>query len=219
VREEDDVMDASAGLLINAVSPGLLLGGFYAAVSIGVAISFGMLDIVNIAHPASSCSAPYVAFIGNTVFGIDPILATVILLPALLPARHGGLSGLLRGLRAAGRPVAPRPVVLLRHPVHRRGRADPGLRRRLSLGAGLVHDRQPPLYVDRAAVAAAGAVLLGMVMVVGLQILLARTFSRSGRQAVAQDQQALRLMAANPSKIKRIAFGLSLRQRRSAGPP
>src|SRR5262249_52569747 len=75
-------MDVSLGLLTNAVISGLLLGGFYAPVSIGVAISFGMLDIVNIAHPAFILLGSYVAFIGNTVFGIDPILATVITLPA-----------------------------------------------------------------------------------------------------------------------------------------
>ena len=39
-------------LLSNAIIAGLLLGGFYAAVTAGVSISFGMLDIVNIAHPA-----------------------------------------------------------------------------------------------------------------------------------------------------------------------
>ena len=60
---------------MNAVISGLLLGGFYAAVSLGVAISFGMLDVVNIAHPAFILLGSYVAFIGNTVFGIDPILA------------------------------------------------------------------------------------------------------------------------------------------------
>ena len=75
-------MDASADLLINAVISGLLLGGFYAAVSIGVAISFGMLDIVNIAHPAVILLGSYVAFIGNTVFGVDPILSAVVLAPA-----------------------------------------------------------------------------------------------------------------------------------------
>ena len=75
-------MDVSLGLLTNAVISGLLLGGFYAAVSIGVAISFGMLDIVNIAHPAFILLGSYVAFIGNTVFGIDPILSTIIMLPA-----------------------------------------------------------------------------------------------------------------------------------------
>src|ERR687888_923089 len=74
-------MDASADLLINAVVSGLLLGGFYAAVSVGVAISFGMLDVVNIAHPAFILLGSYVAFIANTVLGMDPILAAVILLP------------------------------------------------------------------------------------------------------------------------------------------
>ena len=39
-------------LLLNAIIAGLLLGGFYAAVTVGVSISFGILDIVNIAHPA-----------------------------------------------------------------------------------------------------------------------------------------------------------------------
>src|SRR6202047_2792935 len=75
-------MDFSFDLLGNALVSGLLLGGFYAAVTIGVAISFGMLDIVNIAHPAFILLGSYVAYIGNTVFGIDPILAAVIALPA-----------------------------------------------------------------------------------------------------------------------------------------
>src|SRR5471030_2279547 len=75
-------MAVSLDLLMNAVISGLLLGGFYAAVSVGVAISFGMLDVVNIAHPAFILLGSYVAFIGNTVFGIDPILAATILLPA-----------------------------------------------------------------------------------------------------------------------------------------
>ena len=70
-----------ADLLLNAIVSGLLLGGFYAAVSVGIAISFGLLDIVNIAHPAFILLGSYAAFIGNTVFGIDPILAAVIALP------------------------------------------------------------------------------------------------------------------------------------------
>src|ERR1700746_3438087 len=75
-------MDVSLGLLTNAVTCGLRLGGVYAAVSIGVAISFGMLDIVNIAHPAFILLGSYVAFTANTVFGIDPILACLIAMPA-----------------------------------------------------------------------------------------------------------------------------------------
>src|SRR6185436_12402975 len=76
------VMDVTLDLTLNAVLSGLLLGGFYAAVSIGVAISFGMLDIVNIAHPGFILLGSYVAYFANTVLGMDPILAAVIALPA-----------------------------------------------------------------------------------------------------------------------------------------
>jgi len=75
-------MDLSFDLLGNAIVSGILLGGFYAAVSIGVAISFGMLDIVNIAHPAFILLGSYIAYIANTWWGVDPILASIVALPA-----------------------------------------------------------------------------------------------------------------------------------------
>ena len=56
-------------LLINAIVAGLLLGGFYAAVTVGVSISFGMLDVVNIAHPAFIILGSYIAYIVNTTLG------------------------------------------------------------------------------------------------------------------------------------------------------
>jgi len=210
-------MDASADLLINAVISGLLLGGFYAAVSIGVAISFGMLDIVNIAHPAVILLGSYVAFIGNTVFGIDPILATVILLPAFY----------LLGMAA----YQVYYVAFER-------RDDQSLRG-LSFFFGILFIAEVGLIlgfgVDYRSVQAwytqgnldlfvielpwrlLVPFLLGLVMVVGLQIFLSRTFIGRAIQAVAQDQGALRLMAANPAKIKRIAFGLSFATAAVAG--
>jgi branched-chain amino acid transport system permease protein len=75
-------MDLSFDLLGNAIVSGILLGGFYAAVSIGVSISFGMLDIVNIAHPAFILLGSYIAYIANTWWGVDPILASIVALPA-----------------------------------------------------------------------------------------------------------------------------------------
>jgi branched-chain amino acid transport system permease protein len=51
---------------------------------------------------------------------------------------------------------------------------------------------------------------VALVMVGGLQLYLSRTFIGRAIQAVAQDQLALRLMAANPARIKRIAFGISI---------
>src|SRR3954470_14794443 len=75
-------MDISFDLLGNALVSGLLLGGFYAAVTIGVSISFGILDIVNIAHPAFILLGSYIAYIVNTRLGIDPILVSIVMLPA-----------------------------------------------------------------------------------------------------------------------------------------
>src|ERR1035437_5202819 len=75
-------MDISWDLLINAIVAGLLLGGFYAAVTAGVSISFGMLDIVNIAHPAFIILGSYIAYFFNINYGIDPIVVSIIVLPA-----------------------------------------------------------------------------------------------------------------------------------------
>src|SRR3954465_15733690 len=71
----------SFDLVINALIAGILLGGFYAAVTLGVSISFGILDIVNIAHPAFIILGSYIAYIINSSFGIDPIVVSIIVLP------------------------------------------------------------------------------------------------------------------------------------------
>ena len=72
----------SYDLLLNAVTAGLLLGGFYAAVTVGVSISFGILDIVNIAHPAFIILGSYIAYFFSAQLGLDPILVSIIALPA-----------------------------------------------------------------------------------------------------------------------------------------
>jgi branched-chain amino acid transport system permease protein len=210
-------MEVSLGLLTNAVISGLLLGGFYAAVSIGVAISFGMLDIVNIAHPAFILLGSYVAFIGNTVFGIDPILAAVIMMPAFYLLgmaayqvyyvafeRRDDQS--LRGLSFFfGILFIAEVTLILIFGVDYR-----------SVQAWYVTGNLN-LYVVELPWRLLVPFLLGMVMVVALQVFLSRTFIGRAIQAVAQDQQALRLMAANPAKIKRIAFGLSFATAALAG--
>ena len=80
-RAWGNAVGLSFDLLINAVIAGILLGGFYAAVTIGVSISFGLLDIVNIAHPAFIILGSYIAYIVNINFGIDPIVISVAVMP------------------------------------------------------------------------------------------------------------------------------------------
>lgn len=210
-------MDGSVDLLFNAVISGLLLGGFYAAVSMGVAISFGLLDVVNIAHPAFILLGSYVAFIGNTVFGIDPILAALIATPAfyflgmiayqvyyVAFERRDDQS--LRGLSFFfGILFITEVSLVLVFGVDYRLVQAPYIGANINLGFFELPLR---LLVP---------FLVSMIMVVGLQAFLSRTFIGRAIQAVAQDQQALRLMAANPVKIKRIAFGLSIATASLAG--
>jgi len=71
-------MLVSYDLVLNALIAGVLLGGFYAAVTVGISISFGILDIVNIAHPAFIILGSFIAYIVNTQFGLDPILTSIL---------------------------------------------------------------------------------------------------------------------------------------------
>ena len=68
-------------LFLNALVSGLLLGGFYAAVTLGLTIAFGQLDIVNIAHPAFVIVGSYVTYMLKTEIGIDPVLSGIIVAP------------------------------------------------------------------------------------------------------------------------------------------
>jgi branched-chain amino acid transport system permease protein len=210
-------MDLSFDLLGNALVSGVLLGGFYAAVTIGVSISFGLLDIVNIAHPAFIILGSYTAYIANSVFGIDPILASIVLLPAFYLLgiaiyhvydvafeRRGDAA--IRGLAFFfGILFITEVSLVLTFGVDYRLVDAPYIGPSLHLG---VIDLPLRLLVP------CGVSLL---MIVLLQAFMSRTFIGRAIQAVAQDPLALRLMAADPSRIKRIAFGLSIATASVAG--
>jgi branched-chain amino acid transport system permease protein len=204
-------------LLINAIVAGLMLGGFYAAVTVGVSISFGMLDVVNIAHPAFIILGSYIAYIVNTTFGIDPILIALLALPAFYALgaavyqiyyvsfeRRGQEA--LRGLAFFfGLLFITEVVLILVFGVDYR-----------YVQASYIGPTWRIGFVDfplRMLVPCVVSILL----VIALQLLLSRTFIGRAIMAVAQDQLALQLMAANPIRIKRIAFGISIATAALAG--
>src|SRR5438105_5881280 len=59
--------------------------------------------------------------------------------------------------------------------------------------------------------------LVSLLLIAALQLFLTKTFIGRAIMAVAQDQLALRLMAADPIRIKRIAFGISIATAALAG--
>jgi len=210
-------MGISLDLLGNAVISGLLLGGFYAAVTIGVTISFGMLDVVNIAHPAFIILGSYIAYLANSTLGIDPILASVVVAPLfyvlgaaiyqiyyLAFERRGDQS--LQGLAFFfGLLFITEVTLVLVFGVDYRLVDAPYIGPSLHLGVIELPGR---LLVP---------CLVALAMVGLLHMFTSRTFIGRAILAVAQDQLALRLMAADPVRIKRIAFGLSIATASVAG--
>lgn len=78
------------GLLIQTIVFGLLLGTMYALASTGLALTFGVMKIVNLVHGSLLILGGYVTYSLWSAFGLDPILAIVITAPVV-----GGIAWLL----------------------------------------------------------------------------------------------------------------------------
>jgi branched-chain amino acid transport system permease protein len=207
----------SFDLLINAVVSGILIGGFYAAVTSGVSLSFGILDIVNIAHPAFIILGSYIAYIANATLGVDPILASIAMIPLFFVLGSGIYQVYYVSFEKRGQESL----------------------RGLAFFFGLLFITEVTLvlyfgvdyrYVEARYIGPSWhfamldiplrilvPCLVSLVMIAGLQIFLTRSFLGRAVMAVAQDQLALRLMAVDPIKIKRIAFGISIATASLAG--
>ena len=197
-------------LLANAVVAGLLLGGFYAAVSLGISLIFGLLDIANIAQPAFLILGSYAAYVMNEAYGLDPILTGILFTPVfyLLGAlvyrvyygsfeRRGEES--LRGL------VFFFGVLFI---------IEVSLSLKYGVDYRLVQTGYTGKSIEFGGVGIAFRYLVpcvvGVAMTIALYLFLGRTFYGRAIMAVSQDQGALRLMGADPVQIKTIAFGIGI---------
>jgi branched-chain amino acid transport system permease protein len=197
-------------LLLNAIVAGILLGGFYAAVSVGVTISFGMLDIANIAQPTFILLGSYAAYVLNLYFGLDPILVGIVMMPAFFVLgvavyrlyyyafeRRGDQS--IQGLAFFFGLLFVGEVSLV-------------------LIFGVDYRLVPASYIGpsidlgmvRLPLRMLVPCVFSLIMVGVVQLYLSHSFVGRAILAVSQDPGALQLMAASPVKIKQIAVGISI---------
>jgi branched-chain amino acid transport system permease protein len=66
-----------------AAISGLLIGGVYGLVALGLTLIFGVLEIINFAHGAFMSIGLYLSFILFDSYGIDPYLGMAITIPVL----------------------------------------------------------------------------------------------------------------------------------------
>src|SRR4030088_325422 len=195
-------------LLLDGVVLGVLLGCFYGAVSLGLSVSFGLLDVPHVAHPAFLVLASYAVFFPNEHYGVDPLLAGLLITPLFflfgLAAyrlyyetfeRRGSDAG-VRGIAFFfGIAFIIEVLIILQFGVDQRSVTADYIGKAWRLG----DMRIPFRLVVAVAVAAALTVLL--------TLYLSKTFMGRAIRAVAQDQEALRRRGANPIWMKQWAFG------------
>ena len=195
--------------VLNAVVAGVMLGGFYAAVALGIAIAFGMLDVPNLSHPAFVVAGAFVTWQLNSRLGLDPVLAGVLATPffyalgvAVYRLYHvcferrgeATLQGLafFFGLLF----ITEVALVMIAGADYRSVVAPYIGSSQTFLGITVPNRMLVPFVVS-------------VVMIATLHQFLLRTFTGRAIQAVAQDQIALRLMGIGPTRIKAFAFGVA----------
>jgi branched-chain amino acid transport system permease protein len=199
----------SLDLLFEALIFGILLGGFYAAVSMGLSVSFGLLDVPNVAHPAVMVLGSYITYLVASL-GLDPILSGIVLMPVFFFVgvllyrfyyetfeRRGTEAG-VRGLAFFfGIAFIIEIGLVLAFGADQRSVAAEYIGTSLELGDYRIPYRMLMAFT------------VAIVLTVGLALYLSKTFTGRAIKAVAQDEPALRLMGANPVRIKQWAFGIA----------
>jgi len=211
-------MDFALDLLPEAVLFGLLLGCFYAAVSVGLSVSFGLLDVPHIAHPAFMVLGSYCTWLLGVRFGLDPILAGIVLMPAFFLFGMAVYRFYYETFEKRGADVGVRGLafffgvafivevgLILVFGVDQRMVEAAYIGKSLELG-----EMRIPLRMIVAFVTA-------LVLTTLLALYLSKTFTGRAIKAVAQDEGALRLMGVNPVRIKQWAFGLATAVTAAAG--
>ena len=200
----------SVELLLNALVAGILLGGFYAAVSLGLSVAFGQLNIVNIAHPAFVILGSYIAYMCNSRWGLDPILVGVVFTPVFFLIGVGVYriyyesferkdDEALRGLAFFfGVMFIIEVGLIMAYGVDFRTVQAPYIGQSWKIGGvGMPTRMFVPFCVS-------------LVMFACVYLYMSRTFNGRAIMAVAQDRLALQLMAADPVRIKQLGFGIGI---------
>jgi len=202
-------------ILAQAVINGLLIGGVYALVSIGVTLIFGVVKIVNFAQGEFVMIGMYISFFLATYWGIDPLVSLLVSMPALfaigvliqhfLIRRVLGLGDMPQIFLTFALSLLLLNLALLLFTANYRTVETPYSEAAIHIG---------PIYI---AVAKLIAFAVAMALSAALWVFLRATDLGKAMRAAAQNRDVAMLMGINPDRVFAVAVGVALALAGAAG--
>ena len=194
---------------INAILQGTLLGGLYALFAAGLSLIFGVMRLVNIAHGDLIVLAAYMGLVAATALGLHPLLALVLVIPAMAGFGYALQRGILNF--TLGDDILPPLLVtfglsvIIQNSLLETFTADPqklsaGWLEVASLNIGGLAVGYLPLLSFAVAV----------VVIAGLQYLFYNTALGRAFRAVSDNQDIAQLMGLNRRHVYGMAMALAL---------
>ena len=196
--------------LANAIVQGVMVGGLYAMFAVGLALTFGVMRLVNIAHGDLIVLSAYVALITTQTLDLNPLVALIIVIPIMALVGYVLQRGLFN--RTMGTDLMPPLLVsfglsvIIQNGLLFLFSAD---NNRLQAGA-----------IEVASLRLTDAISIGVLpllqltlailVIMGLQLLLYRTAIGRAFRAVSDDPQIAQLMGLNNRHVFGLAMALSL---------
>jgi branched-chain amino acid transport system permease protein len=195
--------------LYRAIVDGILYGGVYALMAVGLTLIFGVLDIINIAQGILVVLAGYLSYVLSVHLHIDLFLGLLVTIPVMFVIGVGIQVLFMRRLRGRERTsmslLASYAVMIIIEGVLYLVFGPDYVQLNASYVNNSVH--LPGFYLPYIYLYGFG---LAVLLVIGLYLMLYRTgFGRSLR-ATMQDQTAARLVGIDINRVAALAFGIGV---------
>jgi branched-chain amino acid transport system permease protein len=204
-------------VLLQTLISGILLGGLYALIGLGMTIIMGVMKIINLAHGELMMVAMYIAYVLFSAFHIDPYASILIAAPALFLLGVGLQKYLINPVLRVEAIIPENQVILT-----------VGIGMVLANLATIIFQsdyRQTPVYYGTKAwylrdywkrspvdlslsLPWTVSFTVAVLITIGLWFFLTKTDTGKSIRATAQDRDAALLMGVNVGRMRVITFGL-----------
>lgn len=193
---------------VQTIVQGLLLGGVYALAASGLTLVFGVMNVINVAHGALLILSAYVTWQLWLNTGIDPLLATLLTTPIMFAFGWLLYQSTIRRIRHAPASMSVLLTFAIALIVEGSiGLAWKGIFRSVTPAYFNESFKVGPIYVASARLYACG---VAVVVLAGLWLVLARTWTGRAIRAAAQNPQGAMLMGINTAGVAAFAFALGV---------